>query len=74
MSEGGFAGFLRAITVTEWALAHSIDCECPTSDATSDSLHSSSVCAIALILASSLPNTGVALVWGNELASMSAIS
>ena len=60
--EGGFAGFLRAITVTERAIARSVDCECPISAATSDSLRSSSVRAIALILANSLPNTGVVLV------------
>ena len=53
--EGGFAGFLRAITVTERAIARSVDCECPISAATS-------VRAIALILANSLPNTGVVLV------------
>ena len=45
--------FLRAITVTERAIARSVDCECPISDATSDSLRSSSVRAIALILANS---------------------
>ena len=31
VSEGGFAGFPRAITVTERAIARSVDCECPTS-------------------------------------------
>ena len=61
VSEGGFAacaGFLRAITVTERAIARSVDCECPISDATSDSLH-----AIALILANSLSNTTATLRW-----------
>ena len=53
----GFSGFLRAITVTERAIARSVDCECPISVATSDSLRSSSVRAIALRLANSLPNT-----------------
>ena len=64
----------RAITVTEQAIARSVDCECPISDATSDSLRSSSVRAIALILANSLPNRGVAVALGSELASMSAIA
>ena len=41
----GFSGFLRALTVT---IARSVDCECPISAATSDSLRSSSVRAIAL--------------------------
>ena len=50
ISEGGFAGFLRAITVTEQAIARSVDCECPISDATS-------VRAIALRPGNSLPNT-----------------
>ena len=44
----GFSGFLRAITVTERAIARSVDCECPISAATSDSLRSSSVRTIAL--------------------------
>ena len=51
---------------TERAIARSVDCECPTSAATSDSVRSSSVRAIALILANS--------VLGSELASMSAIA
>ena len=53
----GFSGFLRAITVTERAIARSVDCECPISAATSDSLRSSSVRAIALRLGNSLPYT-----------------
>ena len=53
----GFSGFLRAITVTERAIARSVDCECPISAATSDSLRSSSVRAIALRLRNSLPYT-----------------
>ena len=53
----GFFGFLRAITVTERAIARSVDCECPISAATSDSLRSSSVRAIALRLGNSLPYT-----------------
>ena len=69
VSEGGFAGFLRAITVTEWAIARSVDCECPISDATLDLLHD-----IALILANSFPHTRATPVLGSELASMSAIA
>ena len=46
----GFSGFLRA--VTERAIARSVDCECPISAATSDSLR-----AIALRLGNSLPYT-----------------
>ena len=53
----GFSGFQRAITVTERAFARSVDCECPISAATSDSLRSSSVRAIALRLGNSLPYT-----------------
>ena len=53
----GFSGFLRAIAVTERAIARSVDCECPISAATSDSLRSSSVRAIALRLGNSLPYT-----------------
>ena len=53
----GFSGFLRAITVTERAIARSVDCECPISATTSDSLRSSSVRAIALRLGDSLPYT-----------------
>ena len=53
----GFSGFLRAVTVTERAIARSVDCECPISAATSDSLRSSSVRAIALRLGNSLPYT-----------------
>ena len=64
----------KAITVTERAIARSVDCECPISDATSDSLRSSSVRAIALILASSLPNATATPLSGSELASMSAIA
>ena len=52
----GFSGFLRAITDTE-RIARSVDCECPISAATSDSLRSSSVRAIALRLGNSLPYT-----------------
>ena len=48
----GFAGFLRAIRVTERAIARSVDCECPISDATLDS---PSVRTIALRLGNSLP-------------------
>ena len=55
----GFSGFLRAITVTERAIARSVDYECPISPATSDSLRSSSVRAIALRLRNSLPYTDV---------------
>ena len=44
-----FSGFLRAITVTERAIARSVDCECPISAATSDSVR-----AIALRLGNSL--------------------
>ena len=39
----GFSGFLRAITVTERAIARSVDGERPISATTSDSLRSSSV-------------------------------
>ena len=53
----GFSGFLRAITVTERAIARSVYCECPISAATSDSLRSYSVRAIALRLGNSLPYT-----------------
>ena len=53
----GFSGFLRAVAVTERAIARSVDCECPISAATSDSLRSSSVRAIALRLGNSLPYT-----------------
>ena len=53
----GFSGFLRAVTVTERAIARSVDCECPIYAATSDSLRSSSVRAIALRLGNSLPYT-----------------
>ena len=48
----GFSGFLRAVTVTERAIARSVDCECPISAATSDSVR-----AIALRLGNSLPYT-----------------
>ena len=48
----GFSGFLRAITVTERAIARSVDCECPISAATSDSVR-----AVALRLGNSLPYT-----------------
>ena len=53
----GFSGFLMAVTVTERAIARSVDGECPISAATSDSLRSSSVRAIALRLGNSLPYT-----------------
>ena len=52
----GSLGFYP-ITVTERAIARSVDCECPISAATSDSLRSSSVRAIALRLGNSLPYT-----------------
>ena len=53
----GFSGFLRAITVTERAIARSVDCECPISAATS-------VRAIALRLGNSLPYTDASRLLG----------
>ena len=70
----GFSGFLRAVTVTERAIARSVDCECPISAATS-------VRAIALRLGNSVPYTDTSrlvprpfctLDPGSELPSLSA--
>ena len=45
------------LALLKLAIAQTVDGECPISAATSDSLGSSSVCAIALRLANSLPYT-----------------
>ena len=60
--------------MSEQAIARSVDCECLIFDVTSNSLRSSSIHTIALILANSLPSARATHVVGSELASMSTIA